>query len=57
MHPVVHPHEMISEHAVGMVGRERSRGTNYPSLRSQPISVTVERTGEGTWPCIQTLAW
>ena len=38
-HPLVHPHDMISEHALGMGGRERSRGTNCPSLWSQPIYV------------------
>ena len=40
-HPMIHPHDMISEHAFVMSGRERSRGTNCPSIRSQPISVTV----------------
>ena len=43
---MVHPHDMIT--AFGLGGRERSRGTNCPSLRCQTIYVTVGRTGEGT---------
>ena len=54
---MVHPYDMISEHAFGMGGREKGRGTNCPFLQSQPISVTVGDTGKGTWACIQTLAW
>ena len=28
-HPLVHQHDLISEHAFGMGGRERSRGTSW----------------------------
>ena len=51
-HPMVHPYDMISEHTLG--DREWCRGPNCPSLWFQPVSVTVGRTGEGTWACNQT---
>ena len=39
---MIHTHDMISEHAFVMGGRESRRGTNYPSLRSQPYILQWE---------------
>ena len=46
-HPLVHPHDIISEHAFGISGRESDCGNNCPSVCVQPMSVTNGRTGIG----------
>ena len=56
-HPVVHPHDIISEHDFGIGGRESNCGNNCPSVRVQPISVTNGRTGIGEFAWNHILVW